>query len=54
MYVGIESVFFIGTLHGGNLRENEIKVKIETLKKVKYHKIKLLKFKTFKFDLKFL
>ena len=30
------------------------KVKFETPKKVKFHKVKLLKFKTFNFDLKFL
>ena len=32
----------------------EFYVKVETLKKVKFHKVKLLKFKTFNFDIKFL
>ena len=32
----------------------EFYVKVETLKKVKFHKVKLLKFKTFNFDMKFL
>ena len=29
------------------------KVKVKTLKSVKYYKVKLLKFKTFKFELKY-
>ena len=32
----------------------ELYVKVETLKKVRFHKVKLLKFKTFNFELKFL
>ena len=32
----------------------EFYVKVETLKKVKFHKVKLLEFKTFNFNIKFL